>query len=152
MARFILSLVLFISTSSVSAEFFIVSKKSKSKITEEDANLAYSFLEKCEYFKKEYPIEYIKLDRIYFIIEAEKDVTDKNGYGYCGQAITQTNSIYIYPLAFSSEGCYSRRVIPTIIHEILHIVGLPNHVEPLDMENDKIEETVRQCYYRFTVD
>jgi len=56
--------------------------------------------------------------------------------------------IYVTPLFFT----YSMRDQEVVIaHEILHVIGLPDHVEPLDRKKDAVYVQTARCYpYRST--
>lgn len=71
----------------------------------------------------------------------------------CGLAVPEGNTIYIYPSAWTKAGCYDKRLTGTIVHEILHLMGLPDHSSTMpNVDNDAIERTVYECWEKFTVE
>ena len=72
----------------------------------------------CNYLQEKYPDAFMKL------LLLQRDIRikhiEKIMPGVCGQAVLNTNVLYLYPDVYYSDGC---KVHSTIPHEILHLIG-----------------------------
>ena len=154
MLKYLIFTTVLLSFPTFGAEFKVINPpKEYARIVQEDVQLAYNFLKNCEYLQKKYPNEYKRLDQSYTVIEMPINKLTLN-IPLCGMAVPKDNYIYIYPAAFTSEGCYKARFMGTLVHEMLHLIDLPNHRGDSSTiwDDDEIEIATFECWDRFTVD
>lgn len=150
----LLTLLVLFTISAHSVEFVQVSENSL-KYNPPNTQLIYKRLLECEELKKDYPDLYKNLDNVYIIVEMSFNDTTRQGNMLCGRAIRETNTIVIYPAGHTNRGCYNKDVNATIFHEILHLIGLPNHIYDkygyINYETDPIEYLTNKCFIKYTV-